>query len=151
MTVLSKRCVAQPQANEQLANVISSKRRRACQFPIDVCRRYEVVLPRRVRGRRFFYDSSIGSAKFAQEDLSKLEAAMKAAAKEAHEFQRLVLSKEDALEMFADNPFKVSFSGSGTLWVANYVSRKFRFSDERRQIFRGSHGHSALFRKSVKI
>ena len=32
---------------------------------------------------------------------------MKMIAKEAHEFQRLVLSKEDALDMFADNPFKV--------------------------------------------
>jgi threonyl-tRNA synthetase len=31
---------------------------------------------------------------------------MKASAKEAQAFERLVLSKEDALEMFADNPFK---------------------------------------------
>ena len=32
---------------------------------------------------------------------------MKKMATEAHEFRRLVLSKEEALDMFADNPFKV--------------------------------------------
>jgi threonyl-tRNA synthetase len=54
----------------------------------------------------FFYDSSLGATKLAQDDLGKLEAAMKATAKGSHEFQRLVLSKEDALALFADNPFK---------------------------------------------
>ena len=41
-------------------------------------------------------------------------------ATEAHEFQRLVLSKEEALDMFADNPFKVQL-----------IMKKVRGSDQQ--------------------
>lgn len=50
----------------------------------------------------------MGHASISDEDLKAVEAQAELVCKQKHEFQRLVLSKEQALEMFATNPFKVN-------------------------------------------
>jgi len=44
----------------------------------------------------------------SDETLKKIDAKASELCKKKHPFQRLVLSKEQALEMFASNPFKVN-------------------------------------------
>jgi len=56
----------------------------------------------------FYYDIFAGKKKVTQEDFPKLEQAMTKLAKQNAPFERLVLTKEEALELFADNPFKVT-------------------------------------------
>lgn len=56
----------------------------------------------------FYYDSYMGSFTVPEEDLKKVESKALDVCKAKHEFQRLVISKEEALEMFKHNPFKVS-------------------------------------------
>ncbi|CAD7961313.1 unnamed protein product [Amoebophrya sp. A120] len=58
--------------------------------------------------RGFYYDGFFGEKKISTtEDLPKLEKRCQEIVKESQPFERVALSKEDALEMFADNPFKV--------------------------------------------
>lgn len=56
----------------------------------------------------FYYDSYMGSASVPDEDLKKIESKAMDVCKAKHAFQRLVVSKAEALEMFAANPFKVA-------------------------------------------
>ena len=56
----------------------------------------------------FYYDAYIGTATIVDEDLKKLESKADEICKKKYPFQRLVISKEEALELFAANPFKVS-------------------------------------------
>jgi len=56
----------------------------------------------------FYYDAYMGDNGIEAADLKTLEAKAKKIVKEKQEFQRLVLTKEEALEMFKDNPYKVS-------------------------------------------
>jgi threonyl-tRNA synthetase len=56
----------------------------------------------------FYYDSFMGEHTVPDEDLKKIESKAMEVCKAKHSFQRLVVSKEEALEMFASNPFKVS-------------------------------------------
>jgi threonyl-tRNA synthetase len=56
----------------------------------------------------FYYDSYMGDRSIADEDLKKIEDKASDVCKKKFPFQRLVLSKAQALEMFASNPFKVS-------------------------------------------
>jgi len=55
----------------------------------------------------FYYDIFVGSKKLGQDDFKAIEEEMQDLAKQAAPFQRLVMSKEEALELFKDNPFKV--------------------------------------------
>jgi len=56
----------------------------------------------------FYYDMFVGQKKISQEtDLPMLEKVCEKIAKEDQKFERLVLTKEEALEIFQDNPFKV--------------------------------------------
>lgn len=50
----------------------------------------------------------MGEHTIPDEDLKKLDAKAGEITKKKHPFQRLVLTKEQALEMFAANPFKVN-------------------------------------------
>ena len=52
----------------------------------------------------FYYDTYMG--KDTVEEMKKIESCAQAIAKKKHPFQRLVLSKTEALEMFEQNPFK---------------------------------------------
>jgi threonyl-tRNA synthetase len=54
----------------------------------------------------FYYDSFMGERTVGDEDLKKVEAKAQEVVKQKHPFQRLVLSKKQALEMFRSNPFK---------------------------------------------
>jgi len=56
----------------------------------------------------FYYDSYMGQQTIPDEDLKKIEAKAADVCKEKYPFQRLVITKEQALVMFKHNPFKVS-------------------------------------------
>jgi len=55
----------------------------------------------------FYYDAYIGETTVKEADLAVIDARAAAVAKAKQPFERLVLTKEEALELFADNPFKV--------------------------------------------
>eukprot|EP00742_Colponemidia_sp_Colp-10_P004829 GILJ01005155.1.p1 GENE.GILJ01005155.1~~GILJ01005155.1.p1 ORF type:complete len:972 (-),score=201.07 GILJ01005155.1:109-2988(-) len=54
----------------------------------------------------FYYDAFIGSHPISQEHFPQIEEKATAIAAEKQAFERIVLSKEQALEMFKHNPFK---------------------------------------------
>ncbi|GLE01024.1 hypothetical protein PINS_up009837 [Pythium insidiosum] len=54
----------------------------------------------------FYYDSYMGKETVAESDLSVIEKDCQRVVKEKQKFERIVLTKEEALEMFADNVFK---------------------------------------------
>ena len=56
----------------------------------------------------FYYDSYMGDLHVTEEDLRKIEDKAGDVIKKKLPFQRLVLSKAQALEMFASNPFKTA-------------------------------------------
>ena len=55
----------------------------------------------------FFYDCYTGNDKFTEAHYKEIEKAAIKIVNSKQKFERLVLTKEDALEMFAENPFKV--------------------------------------------
>ncbi|KAI9294541.1 threonyl-tRNA synthetase [Neoconidiobolus thromboides FSU 785] len=55
----------------------------------------------------FYYEMNIGERVVTQSDYPNLETLAKGIVKEKQPFERLVLSKEDLLEMFKHNPYKV--------------------------------------------
>ena len=55
----------------------------------------------------FYYDIDLGDAKITEEDLVKIEKEMKKCAKDAKNIIRKEISKEEALEMFKDDPYKM--------------------------------------------
>lgn len=55
----------------------------------------------------FYYDAHCGSDNFSQDHYKKIEDRAKKIADEKQVFQRLVLTKEEALRLFDYNPFKV--------------------------------------------
>eukprot|EP01031_Cornospumella_fuschlensis_P028559 gene28559-34471_t len=56
----------------------------------------------------FYYDSYMGSHTISEEDLKKIETKASELTAQKSAFLRLVISKEQALEMFKHNPFKCS-------------------------------------------
>ncbi|CAI5712194.1 unnamed protein product [Peronospora effusa] len=54
----------------------------------------------------FYYDSYMGTETILESDLSVIEKACQKVVKDKQNFERIVLTKEEALEMFADNVFK---------------------------------------------
>ena len=56
----------------------------------------------------FYYDSYMGKHSITEEDLKGIETKALETCKKKFPFQRLVLSKDQALEMFSENPFKVN-------------------------------------------
>ena len=55
----------------------------------------------------FYYDIDLGDEVVKEEDLAKLEKEMKKISKDGKRIVRRELSKEEALEMFADDPYKL--------------------------------------------
>lgn len=55
----------------------------------------------------FYYDAYYGSQKFSEEHYKAIEKKAAQIAKEKQPWHRLILTKEEALQMFAYNPFKV--------------------------------------------
>jgi len=60
----------------------------------------------------FFYDSYTGTDKFAESHYKKIEDRAKKICNEKQKFERIILTKEEALKMFNANPFKVSMIDS---------------------------------------
>ena len=56
----------------------------------------------------FYYDAYMGSHTVSDDDLGAVSAKAQEVCSKKFPFQRLVLSKEEALEMFSCNPFKVN-------------------------------------------
>lgn len=56
----------------------------------------------------FYYDSYMGHETISDEDLKKIESKALELSKKKYTFQRLVITKDEALEMFHNNPFKVN-------------------------------------------
>lgn len=55
----------------------------------------------------FYYDMDLGDVKLTEEDLPKIEAMMKKISKEDKRITRIELSKEEALETFKDDSYKI--------------------------------------------
>eukprot|EP00411_Alexandrium_monilatum_P061946 CAMPEP_0175528502 /NCGR_PEP_ID=MMETSP0096-20121207/20677_1 /TAXON_ID=311494 /ORGANISM="Alexandrium monilatum, Strain CCMP3105" /LENGTH=885 /DNA_ID=CAMNT_0016831191 /DNA_START=40 /DNA_END=2697 /DNA_ORIENTATION=- len=55
----------------------------------------------------FYYDGFFGDRKLKQEDFTAIEKHAQAICKEQQPFERCILTKEEALELFSENPFKV--------------------------------------------
>ena len=55
----------------------------------------------------FYYDMDLGDAVIKEEDLANIEREMKRCAKDAKRIVRQELTKEEALDMFKDDPYKV--------------------------------------------
>ena len=55
----------------------------------------------------FYYDMDLGDDVIKEEDLAKIEKEMKKIAKDGKRIVRNVLTKEEALEMFHDDPYKI--------------------------------------------
>ena len=60
----------------------------------------------------FFYDSYSGKDGFSEKDYKDIEKAAKKIVADAQTFHRLVLTKEESLQLFSTNPFKVSMISS---------------------------------------
>jgi threonyl-tRNA synthetase len=56
----------------------------------------------------FYYDAYMGKHTISEDDTKKVEAAAGDVCKKKYEFQRLVLTKDQALDMFESNPFKTN-------------------------------------------
>ena len=55
----------------------------------------------------FYYDIDLGDEVIKEEDLEKIEREMKKCSKSAKNIIRRELTKEEALEMFKDDPYKI--------------------------------------------
>lgn len=55
----------------------------------------------------FYYDIDLGDIKISEEDLPKIEKEMKKISKGNKRITRLELSKQEALDMFKDDPYKI--------------------------------------------
>ena len=55
----------------------------------------------------FYYDVDLGDEVIKEEDLPKIEKEMKKISKSDKRITRIELSKEEALDMFKDDPYKV--------------------------------------------
>ena len=55
----------------------------------------------------FFYDVDLGDTKLSDEDLANIEKEMKKIAKDGKRIVRHEISKDEALEMFRDDPYKI--------------------------------------------
>lgn len=63
--------------------------------------------PCTTRGEGFYYDAFYGDLGLNEDHFKKIEAAATKAAGERQPFERIEVTREQALEMFADNSFKV--------------------------------------------
>ena len=55
----------------------------------------------------FYYDIDLGDITLTEEDLPRIEKEMKKISKDGKRFQRIEISKEEALDMFKDDPYKI--------------------------------------------
>jgi len=72
-----------------------------CEYGVKLC-----IGPPTQEG--FYYDAYMGAEALNDKDYPTIKAKAEAVCGEKQKFERIVLTKEEALELFADNPFKVS-------------------------------------------
>jgi len=96
----------------------------------------------------FFYDGYTGNDIFTDKNYKDIEKAAKKASGEAQEFRRLVLTKDEALRLFAYNPFKVSL-------IANKIPDGGKVTAYRNgplvDLCTGPHVQSSKMIKSFKV
>ncbi len=95
----------------------------------------------------FYYDMDLGDAVIKEEDLEKIEKEMKKISKDGKRISREVLTKQQALEMFKDDPYKIDLIEN--LDESNEISayRQGDFID----LCRGPHVESVKVIKHYKL
>ena len=73
----------------------------------------------------FYYDMDLGDVTLTEEDLEKIEKEMKKCSKEASDIVEIKLTKEEALEMFKDDPYKLDLISNMEGDITAYKQREF--------------------------
>ena len=93
----------------------------------------------------FYYDIDFGSYVLKEDDLAKIEAKMKELSKENEHIVRKEVSKEEALEMFKDNPYKIELINELEGTISTYTQGDFT------DLCMGPHVPSTGFIKHFKL
>ena len=95
----------------------------------------------------FYYDLDLGDVKLTEEDLLKIEKKMKAIAEGNTEIERRVVSKEEALELFKDDKYKLELINELESDAVISVYQQGNFMD----LCRGPHVSSTKWLKNFKL
>ena len=95
----------------------------------------------------FYYDLDLGDVKLTEEDLVKIEKKMKAIAEGNAEIERRVVSKEEALELFKDDKYKLELINELESDAVISVYQQGNFMD----LCRGPHVSSTKWLKNFKL
>ena len=95
----------------------------------------------------FYYDIDLGDDVIKEEDFPKIEKEMKKISKSNKLIKRIELSKEDALEMFKDDPYKIDLINN---MDNNTVISAYR-QDDFVDLCRGPHMESTKCMKYFKL
>ena len=95
----------------------------------------------------FYYDIDLGDIKLTEEDLPKIEKKMKALAEGNHEVSRRVVSKQEALEIFKDNKYKLELINELPEGEVISIYSQGAFVD----LCRGPHVASTKWLKNFKL
>ena len=95
----------------------------------------------------FYYDLDLGDVKLTEEDLVKIEKKMKAIAEGNSEIERRVVSKEEALELFKDDKYKLELINELESDAVISVYQQGNFMD----LCRGPHVSSTKWLKNFKL
>ena len=95
----------------------------------------------------FYYDLDLGDVKLTEEDLVKIEKKMKAIAEGNTEIERRVVSKEEALELFKDDKYKLELINELESDAVISVYQQGNFMD----LCRGPHVSSTKWLKNFKL
>ena len=96
----------------------------------------------------FYYDIDLGDKVITEEDIPKIEKEMKKCAKDNKLIKRHEISKEEALEMFKDDPYKmdlISRMDEDTTVISCYTQGDFT------DLCRGPHVESTKLLKNFKL
>ena len=96
----------------------------------------------------FYYDIDLGDKKITEEDLPVIEKEMKKCAKDAKLIKRVEISKDEALEQFKDDPYKIdliSRMDEDTTVISCYTQGDFT------DLCRGPHVESTKLLKNFKL
>ena len=95
----------------------------------------------------FYYDMDLGDASIKEEDFEKIEREMKKISKDGKRIVRLELSKQEALEMFADDEYKLDLIENLPTDATISAYRQGDYTD----LCRGPHVESVKVIKHFKL
>ena len=95
----------------------------------------------------FYYDLDLGDVKLTEEDLVKIEKKMKAIAEGNAEIERRIVSKEEALELFKNDKYKLELINELESDAVISVYQQGNFMD----LCRGPHVSSTKWLKNFKL